>query len=119
MQCPTLWPGMHCAWHYAQDHWKVSGHWDDLTKAYRLRQAGGRVRRADYRADAESSTDGLERKRGRKPNPSKALEKKVVKLERENQRLRAQLTKAETILDVQGKVAGLLGFNLSDGSNCS
>ncbi len=68
---------------------------------------------------AESSTDGLERKRGRKPNPSKTLEKKVVKLERENQRLRALLTKAETILDVQGKVAGLLGFNLSDGSNCS
>ena len=70
------------------------------------------------KARVESSMDGLERKRGRKPNPNKALERKMVNLERENQRLRADLAKVETILDVQGKVAGLLGFNLSDGSDC-
>ena len=71
------------------------------------------------KARTESAMDGLARKRGRKPTPNKVLERKVVKLEREVERLRTKLSKAETILDVQGKVAGLLGFNLKDGSSCS
>ncbi len=71
------------------------------------------------KARHSGSIDGLEKKRGRRAHPAAALERKVVKLERENQRLRSELKKAETILDVQGKVAGLLGFNLSDGSDCS
>ncbi len=38
------------------------------------------------------------------------LEAKIARLEKE-------LHKARTILDVQGKVAGLLGFSLEDGKN--
>lgn len=37
------------------------------------------------------------------------FENKVAALERENERLRSKLTAAETIIDVQKKVAGLLG----------
>ena len=56
-------------------------------------------------------------KRGAKPKRDprdaqvRALEAKVARLEKE-------LAKAHTILDVQGKVAGLLGFSLKDGSDC-
>ena len=56
-------------------------------------------------------------KRGAKPKHAprdaqeRALETKVARLEKE-------LAKAHTILDVQGKVAGLLGFNLNDGKDC-
>ena len=41
----------------------------------------------------------------------RALEAKVARLEKE-------LHTAHTILDVQGKVAGLLGFSLKDGKDC-
>ena len=37
------------------------------------------------------------------------------KLERENTRLEKELDKARLIIDVQGKVAGLLGLSLEDG----
>ena len=57
----------------------------------------------------------LGKKRGRKPTERHPLEKKVEQLEKENARLRGKLKKAETILEVQGKVAGLLGFSLTDG----
>ena len=39
------------------------------------------------------------------------------KLERENTRLEKELEKARLIIDVQGKVAGLLGLSLEDGTN--
>ena len=38
-------------------------------------------------------------------------------LERENARLEKKLEKAHLIIDVQGKVAGLLGLSLEDGTN--
>lgn len=59
---------------------------------------------------------GSAKKRGRKPerNP---LEEKVRKLEHENTRLEKELQKAHLIIDVQGKVAGLLGLSLEDGTN--
>ena len=38
-------------------------------------------------------------------------EAKVARLEKE-------LATAHTILEVQGKVAGLLGFSLNDGNDC-
>jgi transposase-like protein len=60
---------------------------------------------------------GLCRTRGPKkkaPNPDR---KRVRKLERENERLRERLRKAELIIDVQGKVAGLLGLNFEEGKN--
>ena len=70
------------------------------------------------RAREEGALERLGRKRGRKAKEANPLAKKVVDLERENERLRSKLKKAETILEVQGKVAGLLGFSLKDGKDC-
>jgi transposase len=56
-------------------------------------------------------------KRGARPKARNPLEPKVQQLEAENAHLRAELHKAQTILDVQEKVAGLLGFDLESGKN--
>ena len=63
------------------------------------------------KAARSGSLKALSKKRGRKRerNP---LEEKVRKLERENTRLEKELHKAHLIIDVQGKVAGLLGLSL-------
>ena len=68
------------------------------------------------KAVRSGSLKALSKKRGRKParNP---LEEKVRKLERKNTRLESELHKAHLIIDVQGKVAGLLGLSLEDGTN--
>ena len=68
------------------------------------------------KATRSGSLKALSKKRGRKPerNP---LEEKVRKLERKNTRLENELHKAHLIIDVQGKVAGLLGLSLEDGTN--
>jgi transposase-like protein len=58
------------------------------------------------------------KKRGAKPKASNPLEPKVRELEAKVTRLEKDLHKAHTILDVQEKVAGLLGFSLEDGKNC-
>ncbi len=58
------------------------------------------------------------RKRGAKPKATNPLEPRVRELEAKIARLEKELHKAHTILDVQGKVAGLLGFSLEDGKNC-
>ncbi len=52
------------------------------------------------------------KKRGAKPKSRNPLEPKVKQLEAEVARLEGELQKAHTILDVQGKVAGLLGIDL-------
>ncbi len=57
------------------------------------------------------------KKRGVKPKARNPLEPKVQQLEAENARLKAALHKAHTILDVQEKVAGLLGFDLQGEKN--
>jgi transposase-like protein len=68
------------------------------------------------KAARSGSLKALSKKRGRKQerNP---LEDKVRKLEREKARLERELHKAHLIIDVQGKVAGLLGLSLEDGTN--
>ncbi len=58
------------------------------------------------------------KKRGAKPKESNPLEPKVRELEAKVARLEKDLHKAHIILDVQEKVAGLLGFDLEDGKNC-
>ncbi len=64
------------------------------------------------KARREGALSGLRpKKRGRKPTEANPLAPKVKRLERE-------LAAAHTILDVQGKVAGLLGFSLEDGKDC-
>ncbi len=67
----------------------------------------------------EGALRGLaSKKRGAKPKASNPLEPKVRELEAKVARLEKDLHKARTILDVQEKVAGLLGFSLEDGKNC-
>ena len=56
-------------------------------------------------------------KRGAKPKARNPLEPKVRELEAKVARLEKKLHKVHTILDVQKKVAGLLGFSLQDGKN--
>ena len=70
------------------------------------------------KARHEGSLRGLTpRKRGRKPARRNPLQKRVDELEAEVARLEKQLTTAETILEVQGKVAGLLGLSFEGGKN--
>jgi transposase len=68
------------------------------------------------KAARTGSLKALSKKRGRKSerNP---LEEKVRKLEREKARLEKELHKAHLIIDVQGKVAGLLGLSFEDEKN--
>ena len=57
------------------------------------------------------------KKRGVKAKARNPLEPKVRQLEAKVARLEAELEKAHTILDVQEKVAGLLGFSLESGKD--
>ena len=58
------------------------------------------------------------KKRGAKPKARNPLEPQVRELEAKVARLEKELHQAHTILAVQEKVAGLLGFNLDDGKSC-
>lgn len=49
------------------------------------------------------------KKRGVKSNPNKPLQAEVERLRRENQRLEGELSRARVVIDVQKKVAMLLG----------
>jgi transposase len=49
------------------------------------------------------------KRRGRKPNVSNPLTDENTRLQRENKRLKEKLRKAELIIDVQKKVAEILG----------
>lgn len=64
-------------------------------------------------ARRQGSLLGLARKRGRKHRLS-AEEKELDRLRRENARLRAELERAKTIIDVQKKVSAMLGIELQD-----
>ncbi len=110
-----------------------------FTAAYRLRileeadrcQSPGEVGRllrreglysshlANWRkARREGSLAALSpKKRGAKPKARNPLEPKVRQLEAKVVRLEAELEKARTIVDVQEKVAGLLGFSLERGED--
>ena len=69
------------------------------------------------KASRSGSLSALSKKRGRKANERNPLAGKLHKLERENARLEKELHKAHLIIDVQGKVAGLLGLSLEDGTS--
>ncbi|MBC7322896.1 MAG: transposase, partial [Acetomicrobium sp.] len=49
------------------------------------------------------------KKRGRRPTPVNPLARRLAELERENQKLRDQIKKAHTIIEVQKKISELLG----------
>jgi len=69
------------------------------------------------KAARDGSLRALSKTRGPKRGPSNPLEPKVRKLEREKARLEDELRKAHLIIDVQGKVAGLLGLSPEDEKN--
>lgn len=71
------------------------------------------------KAREEGALRGLTpRKRGAKSKVRNPLEPKVAELEAKVTRLERELHQARTIMDVQEKVAGLLGFSLEDGKDC-
>ena len=70
-------------------------------------------------AHRDGALHGLRsKKRGVKPKANNPLESKVRELEAKVARLEKDLHTAHTILDVQEKVAGLLGSSLEDGKDC-
>ncbi len=70
------------------------------------------------KAQREGSLAALApKKRGAKAKACNPLEPKVRELESKVARLEKELHKAHTILEVQEKVAGLLGFDLESGKN--
>ena len=69
----------------------------------------------------QGQLEGLRaKKRGRKSSVDEAQAKEMEVLKRENQRLESRLQQAETIIEVQKKLSGLLGLtpneNQSDGA---
>lgn len=67
------------------------------------------------RQRAQGELAGLEPKRRVAPSPeSRAQAAELARLQRENQRLQAKLAQAEVIIDVQKKLATLLGIALPD-----
>jgi transposase len=62
---------------------------------------------ATWRKQRQSAgeTAALERKRGPKADPAAAQTRRVLELEREVERLRAKLVKADLIIDVQKKLS--------------
>ena len=55
------------------------------------------------------------KKRGRKKGAKNPLAGEVAKLQRENERLRIKLKKAETIIEVQKKISEILGISQDQG----
>ena len=53
-------------------------------------------------------------RRGPKADPDRAEALQIAKLTRENERLRSQLERARLVIDVQKKVAALMGHTLDD-----
>ena len=71
------------------------------------------------KARRSGSLQGLTpNKRGAKAAEHNPLSPKVRQLEAKVARLEKELATAHTILDVQSKISGLLGLNLSDGKDC-
>ncbi len=102
-----------------------------LEEAERCREPGevGRLLRREglysshltawRKARRDGALRGLSsKKRGAKPKANNPLAPRVRELEAKIARLEKELHKAHTILDVQGKVAGLLAFSLEDGKDC-
>ena len=63
----------------------------------------------------EGALATLSRRRSRKTKAVDRSAKRIAELERELARTPEELRKALLILEVQGKVAGLLGMNLENG----
>jgi hypothetical protein len=73
---------------------------------------------ASWRAARQQGMLGaLSKKRGRKKDPDAAAQRQIAQLKRELEHTKEELRKAHLIMEVQGKVAGLLGLNFDSGKN--
>ena len=54
------------------------------------------------------------KKRGRKPEASRALQAECERMKRENTRLKLELHNARTVIDIQKKISQLLGLPASE-----
>lgn len=93
---------------------------DEVDAARELGDVGAILRReglysshlADWRKDRREGTlASMSKKRGRKPTKN-PLSDENERLRRENVKLKARLAQAEVIIDVQKKVASILGIPL-------
>jgi len=69
---------------------------------------------SSWRAQRQASRDGGRAPRGRPPRAAARDSEEVTRLRRENERLRAELEKAATIIEVQKKLSLLLGHDLME-----
>ena len=69
------------------------------------------------KARDQGALAALSKKRGRPKKDPNPLAPRVRQLERELAKTQEKLRRAELVIEVQGKVAGLLGLTLSDGKS--
>ena len=66
------------------------------------------------RARDQGQLDALaSKRRGRKPDPDRALKRRNAQLERENARLKRRLERVELMLTIQKKASEMLGIPLN------
>lgn len=65
----------------------------------------------------EGALGGLEQKRGRKKDPDTGVRRRMGELEKENARLKRDLKRAETVIEVQKKLSEMLGTTAESGGN--
>lgn len=56
---------------------------------------------------------GAARKRAQAKSEAQSAAKRIAELERENRKMQRKLARAELLLDIQKKIAGLLGIDLA------
>jgi transposase len=92
---------------------RSSGHWGSVAAILR-REGLQRSQVATWERQRDQAL--APQKRGRKKTRSPDADE-LARLQRENERLQARLTKAEVIIDVQKKLSALLGVELPKSSD--
>ena len=74
---------------------------------------------SSWRKQRDQAAEGAlaPQRRGRKPDPARPERERIAHLERERARLERELAQARLIIDVQKKVAALLGIPMADSTD--
>lgn len=74
---------------------------------------------SSWRKQRDQAAEGAlaPQRRGRKPDPARPERERIAQLEREKARLERELARARLIIDVQKKVAALLGIPMADSTD--
>lgn len=67
---------------------------------------------AKWKAEAADGLEGVVKKRGPKVDPAAEKNQKILRLEKENARLRKRLAEADAVIDIQKKLSELMGLKL-------